>query len=174
MTAVCRTAPYADRVDPELRTPRHRVSRRTPWVWAVTALVHDAIVVAVLVLVTGPWDWFTLPAWAWALIGVVLAGYTVAMPLLRYATHRWETTPTAVYTQTGWLTLERRLAPMSRVQTVDLEEGLVSRLLGLANVRVTTASAAGHLSIQGLDRARAVRLVEELTRSAESVPGDAT
>lgn len=187
---MCRTRSYAEPVHPEagpepqaaqdtdlhtgLRPPRHRVSPRTPWVWAAGALVRDAVAVGALALVTGPWAWFAMPAWGWVLLAVALLAYTVAMPALRYVTHRWETTPAAVYTQTGWLTRERRLAPMSRVQTVDLEEGPVSRLLGLANVTVTTASAAGPLHIEGLARDRAVRLVEELTRNAGSLPGDAT
>ncbi len=60
---------------------------------------------------------------------------------------------------------------MSRIQTVDHAEGAVARLFGLATVTVTTASAAGALEIAGLDRARAVALVDELTRMADSGPG---
>jgi membrane protein YdbS with pleckstrin-like domain len=41
-------------------------------------------------------------------------------------------------------------------------------------VRVTTASSAGALTIEGLDRARALAIVDNLTRMADSVPGDAT
>jgi membrane protein YdbS with pleckstrin-like domain len=63
---------------------------------------------------------------------------------------------------------------MSRIQTVDYAEGAVARLLGLASVTVTTASAAGALEISGLDRDRARRLVDELTVKADTVPGDAT
>jgi membrane protein YdbS with pleckstrin-like domain len=88
--------------------------------------------------------------------------------------HRWETTATAVYTQTGWIARERRIAPMSRVQTVDLEQSVVSRILRLATVTVTTASAAGPLRIEGLDHDVAERLVDELTRRAEDEAGDAT
>ena len=55
------------------------------------------------------------------------------MPRVRYRIHRWESTDTAVYTQTGWLSRERRIAPMSRVQTVDFEQGWIDRLLGLAD-----------------------------------------
>jgi membrane protein YdbS with pleckstrin-like domain len=101
-------------------------------------------------------------------------GYVVTMPLVRYRVHRWETTDVAVYTQSGWLSRERRIAPMSRVQTVDVEQGPVARLLGLASVTVTTASAAGPLRIEGLDRATADRLVTDLTRQTQAQPGDAT
>jgi membrane protein YdbS with pleckstrin-like domain len=117
---------------------------------------------------------FTMPAWAWVLYAVAVLGYATVMPVYRYQVHRWESTDTAVYTQRGWLSRERRIAPMSRVQTVDLEQGPVSRLLGLAHVTVTTASAAGPLRIEGLDRPVAERLVDELTRRTEAEPGDAT
>jgi uncharacterized protein len=83
-------------------------------------------------------------------------------------------TDTAVYTQVGWWTRERRIAPMSRIQTVDYSEGAIERLFGLASVTVTTASAAGAVGISGLDRDVAQRLAEELTAQADAVPGDAT
>ena len=89
--------------------------------------------------------------------------------------HRWEVTKTAVYTQTGWWTRERRIAPMSRIQTVDYAEGAIARLFGLASVTVTTASAAGALEIAGLDKSSAPGTQpEELTLSADTVEGDAT
>ena len=106
--------------------------------------------------------------------GSVLLAYAVLVPLWRYHVHRWEVTESAVYTQTGWWARERRIAPMSRVQTVDHREGAIARLFGLATVRITTASSAGALTIEGLDQRRALTLVEDLTRMADSVPGDAT
>ena len=60
---------------------------------------------------------------------------------------------------------------MSRIQTVDYEEGAFARLFGLASVTVTTASAAGALAIVGLDKRLARELVEQLTRRADAVPG---
>ena len=63
---------------------------------------------------------------------------------------------------------------MSRIQTVDHAEGAVSRLFRLSTVTVTTASAAGALEIAGLDRLRALALVDELTIKADTIPGDAT
>jgi hypothetical protein len=47
-------------------------------------------------------------------------------------------------------------------------------LFRLANVTVTTASAAGPLKINGLAPADADRLVAELTRVTAQSPGDAT
>ena len=158
---------------PSLREPEHRVSTRAPVVWAVSALVVDLVVLAVLVAARG-FGWWDVPWWAWTAYAVGLVVHVGVVPLVRYRVHRWESTETAVLTRTGWLTLEVRVAPMSRVQTVDLEQGVVARLVGLASVTVTTASAAGPLQIQGIDLPVARRLVEELTRRAGVESGDAT
>ncbi|MDQ6896583.1 MAG: PH domain-containing protein [Actinomycetota bacterium] len=107
----------------------------------------------------------------WLLLTVA---YLAVMPIWRYRVHRWESTPTAVYTQSGWLDQERRIAPVSRIQTVDMARGPVAQLLGLATVTVTTASAAGPLRIHGLDLDVARHLVEELTELTVAEPGDAT
>ena len=157
-----------------LREPSGRVSSRAPVVWAVAAVVRGLVLGAGLFALSVVADVFTMPAWGWVLYAVAVLGYASVMPLYRYQVHRWESTDTAVYTQRGWLSRERRIAPMSRVQTVDLEQGPVSRLLGLAHVTVTTASAAGPLRIEGLDRPVAERRVDELTRRTEAEPGDAT
>jgi membrane protein YdbS with pleckstrin-like domain len=159
---------------PRLRAPLQRVSPKARLMWMCGDVVRGVVVMAALLLVTGPWDWFDLPGWVLLGVGALLAAYAVVVPQWRYLVHRWEVTDTAVYTQTGWWARERRIAPMSRVQTVDHREGAVARLFGLATVRVTTASSAGALTIEGLDRARAVAIVDELTRMADSVPGDAT
>ena len=142
--------------------------------WTLTAGLEGAAVLAVLIVVGPVTEWVGLPWWVIGLVAIAVAAYVVVVPRWRYAVHRWEVTDTAVYTQTGWWARERRIAPMSRIQTVDHVEGAVSRLFGLSTVTVTTASAAGALEIAGLERRRALRLVDDLTIKADTVPGDAT
>jgi membrane protein YdbS with pleckstrin-like domain len=157
----------------QLRDPANRVSPRAPYIWGLGAVIRSLLLAAGLVAASFFWDWSVL-LWVWLAYGVLAIGYIVLMPLYRYRVHRWESTEVAVYTQTGWLTRERRIAPMSRVQTVDLQQSVLSRLFGLANVTVTTASAAGPVRIEALDRATAERLVDELTRRSAAEAGDAT
>ena len=165
-------APAGDLV--RLRAPRERVSPRARLMWGLEDLLRGGGALAFIIVASGPWNWFHLPGWLlWVLVALLL-GYVVLVPLWRYHVHRWEVTESAVYTQTGWWARERRIAPMSRVQTVDHREGAVARLFSLATVRITTASSAGALTIEGLDQKRALALVEDLTRMADSVPGDAT
>src|SRR5690606_3191590 len=107
-------------------------------------------------------------------IAVLGAAYTAVMPQWRYRVHRWETTEDAVYTAAGWFRQEWRIAPMSRIQTVDTVRGPLQRMLGLSAVTVTTASAAGPLKIDGLDHETALSVVDHLTRTTQATPGDAT
>ncbi len=159
---------------PSLREPSQRVSPRARLMWTTEALMSVAVPVVAAVVLLGPVDLWDAPWFAWVLFLAALAAYVVVVPRWRYLVHRWEVTETAVYTQTGWWARERRIAPMSRIQTVDHLEGALARLFGLATVTVTTASAAGALEIAGLDKDVARRLVDELTVKADAVEGDAT
>lgn len=159
----------------QLRDPAHLVSPRAVVYWTVRAVPLWVLVLAGEAF----WLWssgdrsglhVTVPV----LTVLFAAAHLIVMPRWRYRVHRWEVTATAVYTQSGWLSQERRIAPISRVQTVDTERGPLEQLFRLANVTVTTASAAGPLRIQGLDRVTAEGLVAELTEITGHSQGDAT
>ncbi len=158
----------------DLRDPAHRVSPRARLLWILEEVIGSALVAAGLLVATLGFGLFELRWWMVALLVALPVLYVLVVPQWRYAVHRWEATETAVYTQTGWWSRERRIAPMSRIQTVDYAQGPLERVLGLADVTVTTASAAGALTISALDRDTALRLVDDLTLRADAVAGDAT
>ncbi len=168
--------PVRDRVGlMQLRDPAHHVSPRAIVFWTVRAVPGWLILLAVQLL------WFLtsrdhegLRVAALAVTVVLASAHLIVMPRWRYRVHRWEVTDNAVHTQSGWLSQERRIAPISRVQTVDTERGPLEQLFRLANVTVTTASAAGPLRIHGLDRATADGLVAQLTEITSRSQGDAT
>lgn len=112
--------------------------------------------------------------WAAAVLAVLLVPGLVLAPWLRYRTHRWEVTATAVYCRTGWLGRQWRIAPLSRVQTVEAKRNVLHRMLGLAAVSVTTGSAQGAVVIDGLDAQTADDLVTQLTDAVAETRGDAT
>jgi membrane protein YdbS with pleckstrin-like domain len=159
-----------------LRPPLHRVSPRALGYWTAKAAVLWIVLAAPQVI----W-WFAdsdggraahlIVAAVWL---VLAAAHLVVMPQWRYRVHRWEATDTAVYTQTGWFSQQRRIAPISRVQTVDSERGPIEQIFKLANVTVTTASAAGPIKIDGLAAADADQLVADLTARVGQSTGDAT
>jgi hypothetical protein len=159
--------------EPAPRPPTNRVDPRAPRWWTARALLEVAVPLAVQVValvVTGS-GWLVATLAVTVVLGAL---YVVIMPRWRYRVHRWEADDQAVYTLAGWLRLEWRVAPVSRIQTIDTAIGPLQRLFGLATVTVTTASSAGPVRIEGLDGDDAARLARRLTEITQSHPGDAT
>lgn len=159
-----------------LRPPRHPVDRRCVLWWRLRAIVSiTPLFVASLaaVLFGGEWLGGIVRILA-AALATILVAYAVVMPIVRFRIHRWEITDEAVYTKSGWLTQQWRIAPLSRIQTVDSTRGPLRQLLGLSSVTVTTASAAGAVDISALDRELAEEVVQYLSRTTQATPEDGT
>ncbi|UNO43044.1 PH domain-containing protein [Streptomyces sp. MST-110588] len=165
---------------PLLRPPRHRVDPRARRWWTAQAfwtlsgpMLLTAVVLALLSVLFFPG---ALP-WLGPLLMVTLVlpglGYLFVMPRRRYSVHAWELGSGAVYAASGWFWHKRRIAPLSRVQTVDTVRGPLQRRYGLATVTVTTASTAGDIKIAGLSDADAEELARRVGQAAQAVPGDA-
>ncbi|MET8497451.1 PH domain-containing protein [Streptomyces microflavus] len=158
-----------------LRPPRNTLNERAVSWWRVQWLLMTAAPVVPLAVLGGLIEparlWLLLPAAVLAAAGVAAA---VLLPLWWFRTHRWEVTEDAVYVRTGFLWQEWRIAPMSRIQTVDTVRGPLEQLHRLATVTVTTASSKGAVRIEGLDHEVAAELAERLTRITRATPGDAT
>ncbi len=158
-----------------VRDPAHPPSRKAPLVWALGAAIPWTVFAFAQVV----WFFFDHSRWwlnaavgAATVVGAVM--FIVVVPLWRFRVHRWDVSAEAVYTRSGWLVQERRIAPISRVQTVDTERGPLDRVFGLANVTVTTASSAGAVRIVSLDVEVADRVVAQLTDIAAIGGEDAT
>jgi membrane protein YdbS with pleckstrin-like domain len=159
-----------------IHDPAGRPSTRAVRFWTLDAI--------------GGWTFFAILQVLWMLVGnywndpLHLAGlgltvvaaliHAAIMPRWRYSVHRWEVTDDAIFVRSGWITQETRVAPISRLQTVDSRRGLLSRLMGLTTVRITTASSAGALTIHALDDAVAEEVVSKLAVIAQHNAGDAT
>ncbi len=161
--------------DLQLREPAHRVSPKVKPMWMLTGVLTQIVPLGAVAV------WMVLApghrSFQWPILAVlvVLSVVQIAVsPFWRYRVHRWEVTDEAVYTQSGWFSQERRIAPISRIQTVDAQFGPIERLFGLGTLVVTTASAAGPLDIEGLERPDVERLVADLTRITAATQDDAT
>ncbi|MBE7323888.1 PH domain-containing protein [Nocardioides sp. Y6] len=158
-----------------LRVPAHRVSPRAINYWRTKAAIGAVITLGIALPI-----YFLVPSrpwWATALLALVILFDVVELfvvPKLRFKIHRWEVNDIAIHTRVGWLGRESRIAPLSRVQTVDSNQGPLMRRFRLASVTVTTASAAGPITITGLDADDARELVVQLTEITAATEGDAT
>lgn len=159
-----------------LRPPANQVSPRAVRWWQLRALAWLAVLAGpqVVALVALGGDAPGSLAITAVVTTVLAIAYGVFVPALLFRIHRWEVTPEAVYTLSGWLVREWRIAPISRVQTVDTQHGPLEQLLKLASVTVTTASSRGPVRIRGLDQDAAAELAHMLTETTQATPGDAT
>ncbi|MDX3851556.1 PH domain-containing protein [Streptomyces sp. AK02-01A] len=158
-----------------LRPPNNTLDRRAIGWWRAQWLLLTVVPVAVLavlgVFIASARPWLLISAAALAVLGLACAAF---VPVWWFRLHRWEVTDEAVYVRTGLLRQEWRIAPMSRIQTVDTVRGPLEQLFRLSTVIVTTASAKGAVHIEGLDHELAAELAERLTRITRATPGDAT
>ena len=136
------------------------------------ALVPPALALGLLLSVLPS----AVPAWPIVLTAAVVAGLVIGpLQTLRWRRWSWRLTDRAVELRSGVVTRRHVVVPHFRVQQIDVLEGPLERLLGLATLRVTTASAAGSIELPGLTSsvapgvrsellARAARANEELGR----------
>lgn len=117
--------------------------------------------------------------WGWLVLGAVAALVifsVVFYPGLRYRRWRWQLTELAIELRYGVVVRTQETVPYFRIQQIDITAGPVDRLLGLASLQVTSASASGSATLPGIaaDQAPQVR-AELLARAAAAVgehPGD--
>ena len=158
-----------------LRPPRHAVDPRAIGWWSLQLWLLTAVPVVPLgvlgLLIAPARPWLLGPAVVLAVVGGLAA---LTLPRLWFRHHRWEVTDEAVYTRTGWFFQEWRVAPLSRIQTVDTGRGPLEQRFGLATLTVTTASAKGAVKVEGLDAETAAALAADLTLATQATPEDAT
>ncbi|WP_329032642.1 PH domain-containing protein [Streptomyces sp. NBC_01725] len=158
-----------------LRPPNNTLNERAVTWWRAQWLLLTLAPVAVLALlgalIAPARVWLLVPAAVLAVLGLACA---VLMPIWWFRVHRWEVTDEAVYVRTGYFWQEWRIAPMSRIQTVDTVRGPLEQLFKLSTVIVTTASSKGAVRIEGLGHELAAELAERLTHITQATPGDAT
>ena len=152
--------------------------------WAVEYLLGWGVVLAVswgLAAWADGARWAALPhamlvrVWWLPVVVAACGAVSVAVaPVWRYRVHRWEASRDVVYTRTGWFNRRWLLVPVGRIQTVDTEQGWLERALGLATLKIATASHAGSSKLVGLPVGVATGLAEELARRADARRDDAT
>lgn len=158
-----------------IRLPQVRIERRAVAWWMLRAVLLWGLLLAGLAVAAVVWE----PARVWLIAPIIAVGAVFVAkfgvePWWRYRVHRWEITEHATYAANGWLVREWRVAPTSRIQTVDAVRGPLEQILGLSTLRVTTASSYGSVHVKGLDRETAEEAVTRLTIVAELTEGDAT
>lgn len=138
---------------------------------ALSLLFPTSVTTILGFIFSGWWGFAVLGSWV--LFGLLLAFWY--MPV-RYRRWHWQLTDLAVELRYGVLVRQQETVPYFRIQQIDIAQGPLDRLLNLASLQVTTASASGSASLPGIASAEAPQVrAEFLARAAEAVadhPGD--
>lgn len=95
-----------------------------------------------------------------------VAAVLVGLRVLAYLRHTYHLTGDAIVEQRGLLRHRDRTLDLDRIQQVEVEQGLLDRLLGTAVVRLETAAESGESELE-----LRVVSVEEAERLRASLPG---
>jgi membrane protein YdbS with pleckstrin-like domain len=93
-------------------------------------------------------------------------------PRARYRAWRWRLTDIALELRYGILVHRHEAVPYFRVQQIDISQGPFDRLLGLATLQVTTASASGSAGLPGIPADDAPQIRKQLLARAAVAVGD--
>ena len=96
-------------------------------------------------------------------MAVLFAFFSIGALLLRWLKLEYRVGADEIRIDSGWLSRTSRAIPFDRVTDVDLEQGPIHRLFGLARVKLETGASAGGKEEEGvlhtisLERAEALR-----------------
>ena len=101
--------------------------------------------------------------WIVLAMGVLFAVFSIGSLLIRWLKLEYRVGPHELRIDSGWLSRTSRAIPFDRVTDVDLEQGPLHRIFGLARVKLETGGSAGGKEEEGvlhtisLERAEALR-----------------
>jgi putative membrane protein len=149
-----------------------RLHRAGIAVYAVGALREFAVPLLVLVVLSafrgGMDEGGMLRGLAFGLIGLVA---TTVLGYVRWRTTTWWVTPEAVHRKSGVVGIKETDVPLTRIQSLDLEQGPVQRLFGVQAVHVQTGGggSGGEISLEAVGDAE-VRELRSLVADHRPLP----
>ena len=154
---------------PGLDDRERTLDPRVVHVWRIMTAIGLAIALVpgsvIAMVALGRWGTL-VPVGAVLLLGVFAGWY----PRARFNRWRWRLTTQALELSYGVVVRTHEAVPYFRIQQIDVAQGPLDRLLDLATLQVTTASASGSASLPGVpaEQAPLVR-AELLARASEAV-----
>lgn len=111
-------------------------------------------------------------AYGWYMTAFIIfiAVMSVLSPVLKYIYFTFHIDDDELIIQKGFLQKERKAIPLERIQSININQNVVQRILGIVSLEVDTAgSKTKELEIPGLERAFASQFKELLQERKEEI-----
>ena len=112
--------------------------------------------------------------WIVAVMAVLFAFFSIGSLFLRWLKLEYRVGADELRIDSGWLSRTSRAIPFDRVTDVDLEQGPVHRLFGLARVKLETGASAGGKEEEGVLHTISLARAEALREHIRARRGRAT
>ena len=143
------TTVHSEPLIPQAELRLHPMS----WLFELLNVLKQFIVPIVFLLITGRGNSYEL----WGLIGV---GFMVPLAIARYISFRYRIGDDRIVIRSGLLHRTVRDIAFTRIQNVTLQQNLLHRLMGVAEVRLETGGGEkeeGRMRVLGFAQARALQ-----------------
>jgi len=115
------------------------------------------------------WEW--LPVWAAPLVMALLGLWSILLAPRRWARWGWAWTGKELHVASGWLVRSHTIVPAARVQHIDVTQGPVQRMFGVATLVLHTAGTAGsEVDLPGISRETAEEIRDAIREHLSSDP----
>lgn len=155
----------------EIDAPPAGLSPRVKTLWRVEALVAAAVVSVLALVVALATDAPGLVLVAVGLIAAALVGAAWYLPGVAHRSWRYDVTPDGLELRRGVLVRRESSIPHFRVQHIDVRQGPIERLLGVATLAISTASSATDAHLPGIEPERAEVIRRAILERVEADDG---
>jgi membrane protein YdbS with pleckstrin-like domain len=115
------------------------------------------------------WEW--LPVWAAPLVIALLGIWSILLAPRRWARWGWAWTGRELHVASGWLVQSHTIVPAARVQHIDVTQGPVQRMFGVATLVLHTAGTANsEVDLPGISRETAEEIRDAIREHLSSDP----
>ena len=133
-------------------------SKRSMYLGNAIAMVISAAIVLLIVMYGGSWlgDHYDIACIGLYVLLAVIIVYGLVEPQITYMRYRYRMDDDKIEVRRGIVYITHEMVPIERVHQVDVSEGPINRMYGLANVNITTAGGVVTIEYLKSDVAEAI------------------
>ena len=133
-------------------------SKRSMYLGNAITMVISAAIVLLIVMYGGSWlgDYYDIACIGLYVLLAVIIVYGLVEPQITYMRYRYRMDDDKIEVRRGIVYITHEMVPIERVHQVDVSEGPINRMYGLANVNITTAGGVVTIEYLKSDVAEAI------------------